>query len=310
MQPITASLIGHRSLCQRSVAFCTGGLLFAVGGRGQHGSILSSGEMYDPIVNEWTFITSMMQARVGFGLVAVDDCIYAIGGSNDLTDPLITMEVYNIFTKRWRSLPDMILRRLWSTFTVVGRKIFVIGGGVIGKFYESVEYFDTRTEAWSSVSPLCERRCDAHAVTVGNDIFVFGGFRRLGCPGAMQSGHSMKLCGTESYSCGADRWVQAPHTHHRGSSVTGHSVGLGTELSHLFGAMFDGRDVLIVGSLHTGDDDRYECVRAFDPVNVSWRCLVPRSPPDQAQYRCCLLRLPAADARRLQQKLRQVRVLP
>ena len=80
--------------------YVLGGCLYAIGGRDNDCTILNSGEKYDPVTNTWTPIAPMEHARVGFGLVAIDDSIYALGGSNDMTDPLTSMEVYNIFTNK------------------------------------------------------------------------------------------------------------------------------------------------------------------------------------------------------------------
>lgn len=276
----------------------SGGCLFAVGGRDQQCHILSSAEKYDPNTNTWTPIAPMEHARVGFGLVAVDDNIYALGGSNDMTDPLTSMEVYNVFTNKWRPLPDMILKRVWSAFAAADKKIYVIAGGIVGKFYEAVECFDTRTENWLSVSPMRERRCDARAVAVDNDIYVFGGFRRLECPSAVHSGHSLKFCGIEMYASKNDYWVSLPSRYG--------APGLCTmsENSSLCGALYDGEDILVVGHLDLGGNQT-NCVRAFSRQSNTWHSVVQELPEHQQRYQCCLLKMPASVVHRLQQQQQQ-----
>ncbi|PVD20390.1 hypothetical protein C0Q70_18544 [Pomacea canaliculata] len=263
-----------------------GGFLYAVGGRDQHCRILNTGEKYNPNTNTWTAIAPMEHGRVGFGLVAIDDSIYALGGSNDMTDPLTSMEVYNVFTNKWRPLPDMVLKRVWSAFAAADKKIYVIAGGIVGKFYEAVECFDTRTESWLSVSPLRERRCDARAVAVENDIYVFGGFRHIECPGAVQSGHSLKFCGTEVYMSKNDYWVSVQNRH----GAPG--LCIMNERSHICGAVYDGEDVLVVGELDVGNS--VHCVRAFNRHTNTWQCLVQNLPTHQQRYQCCLLSIPLA----------------
>ncbi|XP_076469866.1 gigaxonin-like [Babylonia areolata] len=271
-----------------------GGYLYAVGGRDQHCRLLNSGEKYDPMTNTWTPIAPMDHARVGFGLVAVDDNIYAMGGSNDMTDPLVTMEVYNVFTDKWRPLPDMILKRVWSAFAATNKKIYVMSGGIVGKFYEAVECFDTRTETWTSVSPMRERRCDARAVAVDNDIYVFGGFRRLECPSALHSGHSLKFCGVEMYASKNDYWMPLP------SRYGAPGLCNMSRNCNLYGALYDGSDVLVVGTLEVSDG-RFNCVRAFNRSTSSWQTVVPNMPDGQERYACCLLRIPRAAMQRLEQ---------
>ena len=78
-----------------------GGNLYAIGGRDKTGRILNTGECYDPGTNTWTAIAPMQHARVGFGLVVIDNKIYALGGSNDMSDPLVSGEEYNIYTDKY-----------------------------------------------------------------------------------------------------------------------------------------------------------------------------------------------------------------
>ena len=55
--------------------------MFAIGGRDHCGQILSSGEKYDPVTNQWEEIAPMNDARIGFGLVAIEDKLYAVGNN-------------------------------------------------------------------------------------------------------------------------------------------------------------------------------------------------------------------------------------
>lgn len=262
--------------------FQSGGVLYAVGGRNENCRILNSGEKYDPQTNKWSPIPPMEHARVGFGLVAVDDNVYAVGGSNDMTDPLTSVEVYNIFENKWRPAPDMNLKRVWSTYTVVDKKIYVIAGGAVGKLFEAVECFDTQTETWTSVAPMRERRCDARAVAVDNDIYVFGGFRRIECPSAMHGGHNIKFCGTEVYSTRNDYWAQV---HTRGFGLCTMS-----DSSQIFGAIYDGDEIIVVGDLDVGG--MFHCARAFNFHSNTWRCVIQNAPPKQRGYQICMLRMP------------------
>ncbi|ESO82812.1 hypothetical protein LOTGIDRAFT_229825 [Lottia gigantea] len=261
-----------------------GGLIYAIGGRDNTCRLLNSGEKYNPKTNEWTVIAPMNHARVGFGLVAIDHNIYAIGGSNDMTDPMTSMEVYNTFSNEWQSLPDITMKKVWSTYAAVDKKIYVIAGGIIGKFYEAVECFDSRTQTWTSVSPMRERRCDARAVAVDDDIYVFGGFRRIECPSAMHSGHSLKFCGAEVYSTTNDYWVPI--------SKRGLEPGMCImhDKSHVEGTVYDGNEILAIGDLDIGTGS--DCIRGFDRYVNEWRTVVQNQPPNQRCYQCCLLNIP------------------
>lgn len=264
------------------IAFFVGGCLYACGGRDSNCLILNTCEKYDPLTNKWTSLPRMNHARVGFGLVSIDDNIYAIGGSNDMTEPLTSVEVYNIYTNKWTQLPDMNLKRVWSSCCAVDKKIYVMAGGAVGKLFEAVECFDTRTQSWTSVSPMRERRCDARAVAVDKDIYVFGGFRRIECPSAMHGGHNIKFCGTEVYSTRNDYWAQM---HTRGTGLCTMS-----DSSQVYGAMYDGEEILVIGDLDM--EGTFHCIRAFNIHTCTWHCVAQNAPPNQRGYPACLFRIP------------------
>ncbi len=223
----------------------------------------------------------MAHARVGFGLVTIDDKIYAIGGSNDMSDPLVSVEEYNIYTNKWRSIPDMNLKRAWSAYAVANKKIYVIGGGIMGKLYEAVECFDPRSEMWSSVAPMKERRFDARSIGRGDDVYVFGGLRRMECPSAMYSGTGMKFCSTEVYS-----------TQHKHWTAISKNIGMCTmtETSHIDSVALYGDEILLVGDLDIGGV--FNCVRAFHPASNTWRGVIQNHPPNQRGTQAAMIKIP------------------
>lgn len=263
--------------------FPPGGCLYAIGGRDNAGHILNSGERYDPLTNMWTAIPPMAHARVGFGLVTLEDKIYALGGSNDMSDPLTSVEEYNIYSSKWRPLPDMSLKRAWSACTVCNNKIYVVGGGIMGKLYEVVECFDPRSETWVSITPMKERRFDARTIGFGDSIYVFGGLRRLECPSAMYNCSGMKFCNTEVYSTDQKQWV-----------VYGRDLGFCTmtEACHIDAIMKCNEEIVIVGDLDIGG--LYNCVRAYQPSTNSWRGVVQNHPPDQRGMQAAMIKMPTA----------------
>ncbi|KAH9512548.1 hypothetical protein Btru_038764 [Bulinus truncatus] len=240
--------------------------------------------------------TPMLTPRCGHGLVEVGGCLYVAGGRDSNCYILNNCEKYDPFTNtwthvapmnhaRWKPLPDMIMKRAWACYVAAGPKIYVLGGGIVGKFYESVEVFDTRSLTWYAVSPMRERRCDARAVAVGNDIYVFGGFRRIECPSAAHSGHNLKLCGTEFYSEKNDYWMPIQN---RSVASTVCAVGESTSIS---GVLYNDDDILIVGDLDMGGGEIHT-VRSFNRHTNSWDCVVVTRPKLQTRYQCCLLSLP------------------
>lgn len=259
--------------------------MYAVGGRDHNGSIINSGEKYDPHTNQWTFIAPMQHARMGFGLVAIDNKIYALGGSNDMSDPMTSVEAYNIFTNKWRSVPDMNLKRAWSSYAVVDKRIYIIGGGILGKLYEAVECYDPRSETWGSIAPLKERRFDSRAVGLHKMLIVFGGMRRLECPSALHTGSGMKFCRTEVYSTNTKQWISldTPHRPNQGLCTM-------TESSHLDSAIACGDEAFIIGDMDMGG--QFQFVRAYRPLTNTWRGVILNHPPGQRGTSACVLKMP------------------
>ena len=222
----------------------------------------------------------MFHARVGFGMVVVDDRIYALGGSNDMSDPLTSCEEFNVYTNKWRALPDMNLKRAWSAYAVANKKVYVIAGGIMGKLFEAVECFDPKSETWMCVAPMKERRFDARAIGFDNQIFVFGGLRRLECPSAMHSGTGMKFCGTEVYSTENKLW-----------QARARDMGMCTmtETSHIDAVMRYGEEIIIVGDLDVGG--HYNCVRAYHPGANTWRGVTKNHPENQRGMQACMLKM-------------------
>lgn len=60
---------------------CIGGAVLVVGGRGKHGRMLKSCEMYDTQLAAWRSLEGQLStARAGMGLVCCGDKVYAIAG--------------------------------------------------------------------------------------------------------------------------------------------------------------------------------------------------------------------------------------
>ena len=58
----------------------------------------ASMECYDPVIEEWTFMSEMEKARSGLSMVAVDQFLYAFGGRYRHTDQYYDLvERYALF---------------------------------------------------------------------------------------------------------------------------------------------------------------------------------------------------------------------
>ncbi len=88
---------------------------------------MNSAEVYDPSVNEWTFISFMNRPRSGVQLVQFDNCLYAIGG-NDGNSRQTSLEKYEPRLEKWTLLADMKTPRSNFACVVLENLIYVIGG--------------------------------------------------------------------------------------------------------------------------------------------------------------------------------------
>ena len=84
---------------------CFTGKIYICGGfNGQE--CLSSAEMYDPEIRQWTLLNPMRNRRSGIGVISYHGCIYALGGFNGITR-MNTGERYCPHTRQWTPIPEM-----------------------------------------------------------------------------------------------------------------------------------------------------------------------------------------------------------
>jgi len=142
------------------------GLIYAIGGRGEEGS-LSSMESFDERRGRWEQHASMLSKRASLGAVVVDGKIYAIGGTYKKLGIHTKMEVYDPRKDQWQEGVAMLLPRRSMAAVADGQKIYVIGGSGIISAMSSVHTFDTTTQTWTEeANSIMEARNDAAAVVV------------------------------------------------------------------------------------------------------------------------------------------------
>jgi hypothetical protein len=108
------------------------GALYVVGGVGEGGQILASGERYDPGTGDWTSTAELNLPRHSFGdAVGADGRWYVFGGvvSGTLTTP--KTEVYDPQSDTWTLLDQrwsLKQSREWPAGARVGLSIYAVGG--------------------------------------------------------------------------------------------------------------------------------------------------------------------------------------
>ena len=108
-----------------------GGKIYAIGGWATSGgSILKTGEVYDPSTNQWFPIADMSTQRASFEVVALGGKIYAIGGratSGGIAMP--SGEVYDPLLNQWSPIGEMNVARIYFGCGVCGGKNICYGRG-------------------------------------------------------------------------------------------------------------------------------------------------------------------------------------
>nr|XP_026692983.1 kelch-like protein 12 isoform X3 [Ciona intestinalis] len=126
------------------------------GGMDGGDNILSSVELYNPVVNTWTIIPSMKTKRWQHALVSYNGRLYSFGGENDpfSSNDLNSMESFDPREGKWESLKPMNNKRHGLCGVVYNDEIYAIGG----RGLNSVERYNIRTNTWTNVSSLNHER--------------------------------------------------------------------------------------------------------------------------------------------------------
>ena len=95
---------------------------FVIGGW-NGANYLSSVEVFDTIIEEWSSIPNMISGRDGCASVSLGKKNYAFRGSIGISDILSSSEVYDIATEEWTQLLEMKEKRVDFAATTVGNTI-------------------------------------------------------------------------------------------------------------------------------------------------------------------------------------------
>jgi N-acetylneuraminic acid mutarotase len=89
--------------------------------------------VYDPVIDQWSYIASMKKERAAFyGAEAVDGKIYVFGGDNHYRtySPTNAVERYDPATNTWTYMKDLPVALAGHDTALLGNKIYAIGGYV------------------------------------------------------------------------------------------------------------------------------------------------------------------------------------
>nr|XP_021511945.1 kelch-like protein 17 isoform X4 [Meriones unguiculatus] len=132
------------------------GSLYAVGGY-DSSSHLATVEKYEPQVNSWTPVASMLSRRSSAGVAVLEGALYVAGG-NDGTSCLNSVERYSTKAGAWESVAPMNIRRSTHDLVAMDGWLYAVGGNDGSSSLNSIEKYNPRTNKWVAASCMFTRR--------------------------------------------------------------------------------------------------------------------------------------------------------
>jgi hypothetical protein len=150
------------------------GKLYAIGGS-NGSSAVSTVEKYDPFLDTWTYVSSMMNSRSDLAVAVVNSKIYAIGGQyNTIVRDYV--EEYDDATNLWVNKRMMPLACYGFGLAVCNSRIYAIGGATGGGVTQLVNVYDPATDSWAAAPNMSKIRYGIGADTANNKIYAVGGW--------------------------------------------------------------------------------------------------------------------------------------
>ncbi|XP_014243355.1 kelch-like protein 12 isoform X2 [Cimex lectularius] len=151
--------------------------LYLAGGEFPDGGPSRSVWRYDPVLDYWQEMESMLVSRSELGLAMLDGFLYAVGGWEG-ANRLSSVERYDPSTNTWSLIAPMKMALTSAAVVAHDGLLYVTGGAILeeGDGIELVQRYDPRSNTWSEVSPLKIPRSGAAICALDNFIYVVGGW--------------------------------------------------------------------------------------------------------------------------------------
>ena len=160
----------------RMAAVTLQGFLYAVGGRDENETVLSTVQRYNPDTDQWEDVSPLSIPRSNVCAVAHGNYLYAIGGMSARFEYLSIVERFDPTKNAWENLPSLLTERSFASGTAVKGKVFVFGG--LRPFFrdgDPCEVYDPETNMWSGIpSDVAPRSYASVANFINGQIFVNG----------------------------------------------------------------------------------------------------------------------------------------
>ncbi|XP_054287348.1 kelch-like protein 12 [Macrosteles quadrilineatus] len=151
--------------------------LYLAGGEFPDGSASRSVWRYDPALDMWLEMASMLVPRSELGLAMLDGCVYAVGGWEG-SFRLDSVERYDPSTNSWNLIEPMKMAVTSPAVIAHEGMLYVTGGAVLedGDGIELVQRYDPRSDTWTELAPMLIPRSGAAICVLGSNIYVVGGW--------------------------------------------------------------------------------------------------------------------------------------
>jgi N-acetylneuraminic acid mutarotase len=234
-----------------------------------------SAEVYDPVAETWTRLTSIdsSKAVTHQGVVLIDDDVWHIGGRTGKNPGPLTAEtwIYNITTDTWRQGPnikdpnnDTLIKWGGGGAALLGRTIHLFGGFTNiackadqSKYHLTLdvdEYKANPATKWKNeLAPMPIPRNHLSTVVQGGKIYALGGQFGHDCSGGIDQTYS------HVYNPTTNKWTELPR--------------MALPRSHAEGGSFqcDGKLYIVAGQ-SAGVNNANSCnrVTTYDPETKVW----------------------------------------
>jgi len=184
------------SMCQHR-RFAAAGVLngnMVVTGGWSDGSYLSSCEIYNSELNQWSDFCPLLYARSGHAAVSTNNRLYCLGGRNERA--LSSVECYNPLRHSWQEIKPMQTARRQVGAVALDGYIYAIGGKTDDNSdLNTVEKYHPDKNEWTSCGRLNVGRSGPGVCEMNGKIYAVGG----------RSG-GLTLSTVEVYDQNKDEW--------------------------------------------------------------------------------------------------------
>lgn len=239
--------------------------LYLAGGEFPDGSASRSVWRYDPVLDFWLEVASMLVPRSELGLAMLDGFVYAVGGWEG-SYRLDSVERYDPSTNSWSLIEPMKLAVTSPAVIAHDGMLYVTGGAILedGDGIELVQRYDPRNDMWTELAPMLIARSGAAICVLDSCIYVVGGWHAS----------TENTNRVECYSVLKNTWeFKASMLERR------YRPGI---------AVMDGLIYVLGGE--EGWDRYHDSIECYNPVTDTW-CLVGEMPTSRSWLSCAPLQV-------------------